>query len=186
MKPMQTIDFFVKNEKVKSYRMIAGIFLLANIAAFAFLSFSEIYQTTAIASLLVILIFTLVRFLLYKKNLTKTWIDQWMYILPALCWAFLQFFIPVFICLLMAFLFLSSRKKLHFRVDENGIQKMNLPKQMYVWNLFSNVILKDNLLTLDFKNNHLIQVEVEPVLQMEESNFNKMVTEKIQSAIFDN
>lgn len=182
---MQAINFFVKNEKVKSYRLIAGMFLLANLAAFGFLSFYEIYQTTTIAALLVIFVFTFVRWFLYKKKLIKSWIDQWMYILPAICWAFLQFFIPVLICLIMGGLFISSYKKLHFKVDEMGIQKMNMPRKLFEWKVFSNVILKDNLLTMDFKNNHLIQVEIEPVLNLEETKFNTMVAEKIQAASND-
>jgi hypothetical protein len=38
---------------------------------------------------------------------------------------------------------------------------MRFPPKKYQWSLFSNVILKDNILTLDFKNNKLIQAEIE-------------------------
>lgn len=43
----------------------------------------------------------------------------------------------------------------------------------YQWNEFSNIILKDNLLTLDFKNNKLIQVSIdEKQKAIDENAFN--------------
>ncbi len=50
--------------------------------------------------------------------------------------------------------------------------KLNFPEKEYLWNTFNNVILKDNILTLDFKNNHLIQAEVEEPKNIDEKKFN--------------
>ena len=38
---------------------------------------------------------------------------------------------------------------------------IGFPGKKYQWDQFSNVVLKDNILTLDFKNNKLLQAEIE-------------------------
>ena len=56
--------------------------------------------------------------------------------------------------------------------EEIIITKM-LSKPVYCWNEFNNIILKDNVLTLDFKNNKLLQLNVqESDTKIDENNFN--------------
>lgn len=45
--------------------------------------------------------------------------------------------------------------------DETEIVLNTFPKKRYTWNQLNNVVLKDGLLTVDFKNDHLIQKELE-------------------------
>lgn len=45
--------------------------------------------------------------------------------------------------------------------DENEIVFNSFPKKRFDWAALSNVVLKDGLLTLDFKNDRLIQKELE-------------------------
>ena len=45
--------------------------------------------------------------------------------------------------------------------DENEIVKNSFPKKRFSWSELNNVVLKDGLLTIDFKNNQLIQKELE-------------------------
>jgi hypothetical protein len=42
-----------------------------------------------------------------------------------------------------------------------SIVKRKFPSKKYTWDQFSNVVLKDDILTLDFKNNKLMQAEIE-------------------------
>ncbi len=58
--------------------------------------------------------------------------------------------------------------------------KLNFPEKEYLWNTFNNVILKDNILTLDFKNNHLIQAEVEEPKNMDEKQFNSFAKSQLR------
>ena len=53
-------------------------------------------------------------------------------------------------------------KKPVIKIATNGVTLQTLfSSPTYPWNDFSNVILKDNLLTLDFKNNKLVQVNTD-------------------------
>ena len=58
----------------------------------------------------------------------------------------------------------------------------------YYWTEFSNVILKDELLTLDFKNNRLIQLVVDvnctPVNEIEFNEFCRILLETGDSSIY--
>ena len=58
--------------------------------------------------------------------------------------------------------------------DNEEIVFNSFPKKIYPWNTFRNIVLKDGLLTIDFKNNKLIQKELESVTtKKEEEEFNE-------------
>ena len=65
------------------------------------------------------------------------------------------------------------RKKPLIIVDETGVSIQRvLGIKNYPWNQFNNIILKDNLLTLDFKNNQLLQLEPDSTATINEQTFN--------------
>ncbi|MEN9685000.1 MAG: hypothetical protein RLZZ28_786, partial [Bacteroidota bacterium] len=58
--------------------------------------------------------------------------------------------------------------------DGEEIIVNSLPKKRYEWQDISNIVLKDGMLTIDFKNNKLIQKEIEtPGTIQEEKEFNE-------------
>jgi hypothetical protein len=54
----------------------------------------------------------------------------------------------------------QAKRPLEIGFDDDRIVINNVVRQGYYWSAFNNVILKDGLLTLDFKNNRLLQKEV--------------------------
>jgi hypothetical protein len=52
------------------------------------------------------------------------------------------------------------------------IVKLNFPVKEFEWNSLNNVILKDRILTLDFKDNKIIQAEIERSQSINEQQFN--------------
>ena len=56
--------------------------------------------------------------------------------------------------------FLNKQPVVHLSSAGITIHKL-FASPAYQWHQFSNVVLKDNLLTLDFKNNKLLQVAVD-------------------------
>lgn len=63
---------------------------------------------------------------------------------------------------------------------DNGISLKNgLYTRNYPWAAFSNIVLKDGLLTMDFNNNHLLQKETAGSNQIPEEEFNRYCLQKL-------
>jgi hypothetical protein len=58
-----------------------------------------------------------------------------------------------------AFLEYQTKRPLEIGFDYDRVVINSLIRQRHDWSAFNNVVLKDGLLTLDFKNNRLIQKE---------------------------
>lgn len=64
--------------------------------------------------------------------------------------------------------------------DEEEVVFNTFPRSHYHWSEFSNVLLKDGLLTIDFKNNKLLQKEIDSHVSPQlEKDFNDFCKERI-------
>jgi len=64
--------------------------------------------------------------------------------------------------------------------SEKGVfVKRTFHLKKHDWAGFSNIILKDNLLTLDFKNNKVLQLELDNSVKIDEQQFNDFCVKKI-------
>ena len=61
---------------------------------------------------------------------------------------------------LLAFLEYQTKRPLEIGFDRDRVVINSLVKKRFAWEDFNNVVLKDGLLTLDFRNNKLLQKEV--------------------------
>lgn len=95
------------------------------------------------------------------------------------CWVVLKNY-PIAGCsLLMGILFHFSLQKLQFVFNNIFIKKTNFPAVEYQWNQMSNVMLRDSILTLDFNNNKLIQIEVDNETNINEVEFNEFAQQQL-------
>ncbi len=72
--------------------------------------------------------------------------------------------------------------------DEEEIVINSFPKKHYQWSAIANVVLKDGILTVDFRNNRLIQKEIEtPATESLEAEFNRFCAYRLtqQPAVID-
>jgi len=74
-------------------------------------------------------------------------------------------------------------KKIKVKIDGNTITVHYVfYNKAHNWTELSNVILKDNILTIDFKNDHLLQSEIAPEsFDIDEKLFNRFCTEQLQN-----
>ena len=72
---------------------------------------------------------------------------------PFLPWLFVLF-------VTLAFLEYQTKRPLEIGFDKDRVVINTLIRRRYDWSAFSNIILRDGLLTLDFKDNRLFQKEV--------------------------
>ena len=158
---MQQFEIIIKNDKVKLYRTIAKIFLLLNFAVFIFLLFYETYRYPSIAFLIAFILYLLLRQYLFRKGHVNNILDEFVFFIPAAGWLGMHNYMIGIGCILMGLLYKLSLQEIKFVFGHENIIKMNFPQKIIDWDLLNNVILKDNILTLDFKNNRLLQAEVE-------------------------
>ncbi len=169
---MQQFELILKNYKIKSYRSIALLIVFFNLAVYIFLLFSDAHFYNAAASLFLVSAYSLYRFYVAKKTKTKFFMDEFSFFILAGSWVALHNYAIAAGCILMGILYYFSLQKLQFVVDSNSIKKLNFPGTEYPWDKFANVLLRDNILTLDFNNNKLIQAEIEDGENIDETEFN--------------
>jgi hypothetical protein len=104
---------------------------------------------------------------------------------PLLTTAFVWLFVPglrwFFIFFILFVLFdHQARQPLEIGVSDEKIVINTFFRKRYLWTSFNNVVLKDNLFTLDFKNNKILQKEIEPdATGVNEKEFNLFCMEQI-------
>ena len=66
--------------------------------------------------------------------------------------------------------------------DDNGIAFNSLPVKSYDWNEIENMLLKDNMITINFRNNKIYQKEIEAdVSAALEREFNAFCSSKLHA-----
>ena len=85
---------------------------------------------------------------------------RYLLLLAGICWIgmpFLRWFSLLFF--LLSFLEYQAKYPLEIGFTNDAIVINTLFKRKFTWQAFNNIILRDGMLTLDFKNNHIIQKE---------------------------
>jgi hypothetical protein len=172
-------DIILKNDKIKSYRTIAQIILLLNLVIFIFMLFYDEYRYEAASAILLIGIYIFMRLYFIKKYNQGNYLDQVLLFVLAGCWFGLQNYIMVAALVILGVFYHLALQKLQFIFTQEKVLKLNFPGKEFEWNVFNNVILKDNILTLDFKNNKLIQAEIEKSQNINEQQFNSFAQSKL-------
>lgn len=155
---MPEFNIEIKNEKIKTYRLITLFIVILNILFFIYSLFDINQRKSALISLGFILLYTGYRLFKMKKDKHAFFFDEWIYFLLMLLWA--NNYLMAIVCLILFLLYTISIQKIIYRFDTSFIKQKNFPWKKHEWNELSNVILKDNLLTIDFKNNKLMQAEI--------------------------
>lgn len=109
------------------------------------------------------------RSLTYKNPLFVTGV-LWLFV-PGMRWVALMFIVFILFDH-------QSRQPLEIGISDEKIVINTFFRKRYEWSAFSNVVLKDGLLTLDFKNNKVLQREV-VVRDTDETEFNSFCREQV-------
>lgn len=161
--------------------MIALINLLVNFSIFIFLLFYDVYRPVALSALCALAMYVLLRWYVSKRQNPRTFFDEFVFFIPAMCWFGLHSYLLMVALVLMGFLYRFSLQPIRLVFGSGGVVKTNFPKKEYSWDLIANVILRDHILTIDFKNNRLIQAEIEQQPVINEKVFNEFVQSKIST-----
>ena len=73
-------------------------------------------------------------------------------------------------------------KEPKYEIDLNGIKITKLlSEKLYSWADIQNLVLKDGLLTIDFKNNHILQTPITSKHRVDEKAFNQFCHQQLKA-----
>ena len=180
---MNDYKIILKSEKVNKYNTIGWLFILFNIAATTSIAMTGKDATTT-GFIYIILPGLLALFVHYrhlkignqKKNFDFT------FLLLAIPWISLQLFWAAAVVILMGLLHAIAIRRLVIFANADKITYPSFPRRSIEWNELSNIILKDDLLTIDFKNNKIIQQLIDKTEHpVNEREFNDFCSKQLQS-----
>jgi hypothetical protein len=176
--------FTLPQKRLRTYIVIADLMLLFSVAEFAMIIYH--YPQTIPIVFYSVLIAGIAVYRVYSQVKRKA--GTLPVVAPAFCIAAAGWLYPglgnVFVALLYIAAGLLEKKaktpqQINFTADQISIS--GFPEKKLEWTTFSNVVLKDNLLTLDYKNNKLFQAEIPyNVPAEEEARFNAFAAAQLR------
>lgn len=163
--------FTLPQKRLRTYNVIADLMLLFSVAEFAMIIYH--YPQTSIVAVYSLLIAGIAGYRLYSQSRSKK--GTLPVVSPAFYIAALGWLYPgqgnIFVALLYIAAGLLEKKAKtpqQAQFSAGGIAISGFPEKKLEWNAMANVVLKDNLLTLDYKNNKLFQAEIPYNISAEE------------------
>ena len=157
---METFELTLKNEKAKSYRLIILFLVILHVLFFTYLLFDQQLWKNGVAGLVVTLLYIGYRLLITNTSRQKFSLGSGYFFVLSIISAGLSWWVWALELLLSA-LSQIALTPVNFTFTSTVIKRVGIPYKNYRWEELSNVILKDNILTLDFINNKLLQSEIE-------------------------
>lgn len=158
---MKTYEIPLKNEKQKQYGWLCVFIIIINFAIFAYLAFappSALIQTTAIGACAAIIILMGIEFFLIKTRNAYQYLYKYL-ALTAIsgAWFTIGNYWAAGIMLFVYMLFVVSQRELTVKITSSDIRYPAFPPKILSWSSLNNIIIRDGLLTIDSKNNSVIQ-----------------------------
>jgi len=173
---MAKFEVVLKNDKARQYDRMALFIVLLNIAIFILTVFYSSEKTIRIiaasGAVLAGLLLAAGNGRIYRPL---------PLLLITITWGLLGNWWGACICLALGLLFQVSQRPLAVGVGKEAVLYPSFPKKTIQWSELNNLVLKDGLLTIDFKNNKILQSEIinSPV-ELNEKEFNDFCKEQLR------
>ncbi len=178
-------ELIIKNEKTKYYKAIRDLIAVFNLIGFIYMANEtrESYHKTVYILFIVVTVLYIL-FVLFERFFKKFMNDKshrLLFLWYSIGWSRSPYW--WFSLILIAFLFLDilAHRKLILTVTEKKITYPSFPVKQIEWSELTNLVLKDGLVTIDFKNNKIIQ---QPILNSDwdtdEEEFNEFCRKQLR------
>lgn len=151
----------ITNERYKTTKMVKLFFLLINVFAITYVSLVTDQPKRIIWAVLTL--FVIIGLLIPKKNKLHKYFSQSSaaaYIWLAIGWMSLENYWMLLAVIVFAIINSMLKERHEIKFFDNLITINTFPLKEIKWFELNNVMLKDGLLTIDFKNDKLIQSEI--------------------------
>ena len=176
---MKKYELDLKNEKQRSYLRFSWLMIIANLAFFVYLSASTWFKNMGplLYVLLAIVAIVVMQFSKVQKKKRRLYI---LFLIIILGWINTRVYwwmaIPIVVLMILDEI---ARRDFVVKVFADRIFYPSFPYREIKWDELSNVILKDKILTIDFKNNKIIQHEVFNEQDVDEKEFNEFCQQQL-------
>lgn len=174
----ESFQIVLQNTKLRTYIRLGYAFVVMNVITFGLLLLIRAPWKTPVAGLAVTLIYFLIRYL--RKQKGKPQIDQDIFFLYAAVWLWHNSWMAILL-LILGILFKLTLEPMRFVFTREGIKRDFFPKKKTEWNEMNGVVLKDGLLTLDYKDNRLMQALIQNPDNTDEQAFNSFASRHLTS-----
>jgi hypothetical protein len=176
---MKQFELLLKNEKKKSYQRITWLIIISNIALLILLSIKGFFSKGEVIAI-VIMIGLAVFIPLYVKSKDVKIETSIIFIILMTVWISTGYWWVAIINLVFEIFQIAALRNLIVKVNPDTVIYPSFPQRQIDWKELSNLILKDGLLTIDFKNNKIIQQYVDQKsLTIEEKEFNDFCRQQL-------
>jgi hypothetical protein len=169
-----TFEITIKNDRIKSYRIISWLIFIPHIAYFLFLISQG--QNAGIKGLILIALGIGYRVILYITRKKPVYPDPVFYFLMCLFWLTQESYLLAAVVTVLDVFLVISMTKMVFIFTKYNIERKAFPYKKYSWQELDNVMLKDGILTIDFKDNKITQAEIDPATSIDERQFNSFAS----------
>ncbi|MCX6338042.1 MAG: hypothetical protein NT153_12315 [Bacteroidetes bacterium] len=179
----RTYQFIIelKRPSYKSINWISQLMLLLSLAAFSFVFFQGLVQPKIIFSIVGIIAWW--TFCFWQSKNGKIVYYRIGLLFACLGWFFIQngnWIALIF--LIAAILEKQAKFPQEIAFDNDEIVFNTFPKKKYNWTDFNNIIIKDGIITIDFKNNKLLQKEIQSGANaQDEQDFNEFCNSRLHT-----
>jgi hypothetical protein len=181
---MQQLDVTLKNTKLRSYHRFSWFIVFLNMAAQIFLVSTPAYKESIyLVAVVAVIVLTLTVISLrgyFGAKEKSQYIIGTLYAALSITWITWQIYWAAAIIVLFYLLYLVAIRKFDVSFSDKHISYPSFPRKEIPWNELNNVIMKDGILTIDFKNNKIIQAETE-ANTVNEKEFNEFCKKRLIS-----
>ena len=176
---MKQFKLLLKNEKKKSYQRITWLIIISNIALLILLSIKGIFSKGEVIAI-VIMIGLAIFIPLYVKSKDVKIETSIIFIILMTVWISTGYWWVAIINFVFEIFQIAALRNLIVRVKPDTVIYPSFPQRQIDWKELSNLILKDGLLTIDLKNNKIIQQYVDQKsLTIDEKEFNDFCRQQL-------
>ena len=158
----------IPNEKLRIYKVIALIIAVINFLAFALITFSSpggITSNSLIIFGLALSLAGLIRAGIRKHQSPLLQFRLEFILIPcAIIWMISSAFFPGLLLMAFSILIAITGRKNVIHFSKDGITYPSFPEKVFLWIEIDFAVLKDDILTIETLDNHLLQFTLDPAV----------------------